>query len=105
VVVTLNLVPQVGETDGYSPVDLLRVLLEHAAPFGGLRIDAVIADVAAVSDRKELSAYARALGARLVVSSLAAGDSAERHDPKRLSEAYRRALAATDDTEGVDAWQ
>jgi uncharacterized cofD-like protein len=107
VLVTLNLVPQVGETDDYSPVDLLRVLLEHAEPFGGLRVDAVIADRDAVPDPKELSAFARALGGRLVVSNLAADDSVERHDPKRLSEAYRRALAASDDddSEGVDAWR
>ena len=40
--------------------------------------------------------YAREIGARLVVSRLAADDSAERHDPARLSEAIReRARRAT----------
>src|SRR5206468_8655215 len=42
VVVTLNLVPQVGETDDYAPADLVRVLLAHAEPMGGLPVHAVI---------------------------------------------------------------
>lgn len=93
IVVTLNLVPQVGETDGYSPQELLRVLLAHAETFGGLHVDTIVADVDATPDVKELSAYARAIGASLVVSRIAADDSAERHDPKRLSEAYQQAVA------------
>jgi uncharacterized cofD-like protein len=105
VVVVLNLVPQAGETDDYSPADLLRILLAHAEPYGGLQIDAVIADEQAVLDRKDLAAYARTIGARLVMSSLAANDSAERHDPVRLSQAIGRAMAEPDDREGVDAWR
>jgi uncharacterized cofD-like protein len=95
VVVTLNLVPQAGETDDFSPVDLLRVLLSHAKPHGGLRIDAVVADVVAVPDEKELASYAREIGASLVLSKLAADESVERHDPERLSVAYRIALGGT----------
>ena len=64
VIVTVNLVPQPGETEETSPVDLLRILREHAEPVGGLRIDSVVADVAAVLDRKELEDYAGAIGAR-----------------------------------------
>ena len=105
VVVTLNLVPQAGETDGYSPQDLLRVLLAHAETFGGLHVDTVIADVEATPDVKELTAYARAIGASLVVSRLAAEDSAERHDPKRLSEAFAQALAERAVTEGEHRWR
>jgi uncharacterized cofD-like protein len=105
VVVVLNLVPQAGETDDYSPVDLLRVLLAHAEPFGGLQIDAVLADVDAVFDRKELDDFARAITARLVVSRLAADESAEQHDPQRLSEAISQALAEPGDREGVHAWR
>jgi uncharacterized cofD-like protein len=105
VVVVLNLVPQAGETDDYSPADLLRILLAHAEPYGGLQIDAVIADEQAVLDRKDLAAYARTIGARLVMSSLAANDSAERHDPVRLSQAIGRVMAEPDDREGVDAWR
>jgi uncharacterized cofD-like protein len=92
VVVVLNLVPQVGETDDYAPHELVRLLLTHAEPRGGLAIDAVVADDDHVSDTKELAAYTRAIGARLVLSRLAADDSDERHDPKRLSAALLQAI-------------
>ena len=105
VVVVLNLVPQLGETDDYSPEELLRVLLEHAEPVGGLRVDTVVADEDAVPDRKELEAFARGMGARLVLSRLAAHDSGERHDPVRLSAAIRDALVAAGQIGGVGAWR
>ena len=35
-VVVLNLAPQYGETDEYGPTELLRLLQQHAEPFGGL---------------------------------------------------------------------
>jgi uncharacterized cofD-like protein len=105
VVVSLNLVPQVGETEEYSPGDLLRVLLAHARPVGGLRVDAVLADPDAVPDMTRLSGLTREIGARLVVSRLAADDSAERHDPKRLREAYRQALALVRPGEGMNGWR
>jgi uncharacterized cofD-like protein len=108
VLITLNLVPQVGETDEYSPVDLLRVLDEHAARHGGLRVDAVIADEHAVTDPKDLVAYTRAIGAHLVLSRLAADDAEDRHDPQRLGCAFRQALqdsAAAGGGEGVDGWR
>ena len=103
--VTLNLVPQAGETDDYAPRDLVQLLLDHAAPFGRLRIDTVVADTDAVPDVKELSTFLHAIGARLVLSRLAADDSAERHDPTRLSEALRQAFNAPAAGEGVDAWR
>ncbi len=105
VVVTLNLVPQAGETDDFAPHDLLRVLLDHAEPHGGLRVDAVVADASSVPDHVELAAFTRAMGARLVLSRLAADDSAERHDPTRLSAAYRQALAAAAVREEKGAWR
>ncbi|MDQ2749886.1 MAG: uridine diphosphate-N-acetylglucosamine-binding protein YvcK [Actinomycetota bacterium] len=105
IVVTLNLVPQAGETDGYSPLDLLQVLLAHAEAFGGLHVDTVLADVDAVPDIKELGAYARTIGASLVVCKLAADDSAERHDPIRLSAAFAQAFAERAVTEGEHAWR
>lgn len=92
-VVTLNLVPQAGETEEYSPVDHLRLLLDHADPPGGLRINTVIADADAVLDHKDLDDFTHAIGARLLLSKLAADDSAERHDRERLSAAYRAAFA------------
>jgi uncharacterized cofD-like protein len=93
-VVTLNLVPQAGETEGFRPSDHLRTLLAHAEPFGGLRIDAVVADADAVPDEDELFGYTRGIGASLVLSKVAADDSVDRHDPRRLGEAYLEAFAA-----------
>jgi uncharacterized cofD-like protein len=92
VIVTLNLVPQPGETEGYEPTDLLRVLCEHADPVGGLRIDTVIADMDAVVDEKDLADFTRSIGASLILSKLAGDDSPDLHDPHRLAEAYRSAL-------------
>jgi len=92
VVVTVNLVPQAGETDDFSPEELLRVLGEHADRHGGLFIDAIVADADSVLDHQSLRAYASDIGARLVLSRISADDSAERHDPGRLAAAYRTAL-------------
>jgi uncharacterized cofD-like protein len=91
--VVLNLVPQAGETDDYQSHDLLALLQKHAEPFGGLPIDSVLADADHTLDLEELDRYVRGLGARLVVSKLAADDSVERHDPERLSRAIRDAFA------------
>jgi uncharacterized cofD-like protein len=104
VVVVLNLVPQVGETDDYEPHQLLELLQRHAEPHGGLRIDAVLADADSVLDREELDRYVRGIGARLVVSRLAADDSVERHDPLRLSDAIREVLCG-DPAGGANAWR
>jgi uncharacterized cofD-like protein len=92
VVVTLNLVPQPGETEDYTPVDLLRLLAVHARPVGGLRIDAVVADEEEVGDIKQIETYTREIGARLLLSKLVADESSERHDPVRLADSYRIAL-------------
>jgi uncharacterized cofD-like protein len=93
VIVTLNLVPQPGETDDYSAAQLLRVLLEHARPNGGLPLTAVLADSEAVLDVAELEAVVRASGARLLLRRLARDDNSALHDATRLAEAYRDALA------------
>ena len=92
IVVVLNLVPQAGETDDYEPHELLDVLRKHAEPFGGLPIHTVLADAEAVLNPDELQRYADGIGARLVMCGLAADDSAERHDPFRLSRAIRGVL-------------
>lgn len=102
VVVVLNLVPQAGETDDYEPHQLLDLLQEHAAPYGGLKIDAVVADTDWVLDREELGRHVSGIGARLVVSRLAAEDSAERHDAARLSDAIRNAMDVPDAMKGTD---
>ncbi|MEP7089851.1 MAG: uridine diphosphate-N-acetylglucosamine-binding protein YvcK [Nocardioidaceae bacterium] len=88
--VVLNLAPQAGETDGFSPERHLEVLAAHAPD---LRLDVVLADRDAVPDRDRLAGAARALGARLVVADLAVGDGSPRHDPVKLADAYAVFLA------------
>ncbi|MDT4916840.1 MAG: hypothetical protein QOH89_1540 [Pseudonocardiales bacterium] len=102
VLVVLNLVPQVGETDDYAPHQLLDLLREHAAPYGGLHIDVVIADTGSVLDPEPLRRHVSEIGARLVVSRLAAEDSVERHDAARLSAAIRDAMDVSDRSGGSD---
>jgi uncharacterized cofD-like protein len=91
--VVLNLAPQPGETDGFSPEAHLEVLGEHAPE---LRIDVVLADTAHVEDASVLEETAAALGGRLVVADVAVAGGAPRHDPLRLASAYRRILGEDD---------
>ncbi|MEO6500877.1 MAG: uridine diphosphate-N-acetylglucosamine-binding protein YvcK [Jatrophihabitantaceae bacterium] len=87
-ITVLNLEPQVGETDGFSPEEHLRVLHEHCAQ---LRVDVVVADRDAVLDERGLQAYAEGIGARLVLAPIAASDARARHDPCKLSLALAEA--------------
>ncbi|MFI6485434.1 uridine diphosphate-N-acetylglucosamine-binding protein YvcK [Nonomuraea sp. NPDC050663] len=80
--VTLNLAPQPGETDDFSPQQHLDVLRQHAPD---LPIDVVLADAQIVDDRGALDKAAAAMGARLVMSDVAAQDGSPRHDPRRLA--------------------
>jgi uncharacterized cofD-like protein len=89
-VVTLNLEPQAGETDGFAPETHLEVLAEHAPD---LRLDVVLADRSSVVDESQLREVARSLGAELVVADVAAGDGSPRHDPVKLAAAYAGFLA------------
>jgi uncharacterized cofD-like protein len=89
IAVVLNLVPQSGETENFSPEDLLRVLLDHAP---GLRIDTVIADPAAVPDIERLRRYVTSVSADLVVSDLTEDGHADRHEPERLARAFEQAF-------------
>jgi uncharacterized cofD-like protein len=85
-VVALNLVPQPGETGGFSPHRHLEVLAAHAPD---LRVDVVLADSHAVGATVcELDKAAGLLGGRLVVADLAMGDGTPRHDPRRLAGAF-----------------
>jgi uncharacterized cofD-like protein len=84
-VVTLNLEPQAGETDGFSPEHHLEVLSGHALD---LRLDVVLVDESAVVDLGQLRATAGGLGAELVVADLAMDDGTPRHDPGKLAAAY-----------------
>ena len=84
--VVLNLAPQAGETDGFSPEQHLEVLAEHAPD---LRLDVVLADRGrGRRPRAGSSASPTALGAELVVADLAVGDGTPRHDPVKLADAY-----------------
>jgi uncharacterized cofD-like protein len=84
--VALNLAPQPGETEGFSPHAHLEVLADHAPD---LAIDVVLADrAAAQGSTAELEKAARRLGARLVLADLAVGDGSPRHDPRRLAGAF-----------------
>jgi uncharacterized cofD-like protein len=88
--VVLNLEPQAGETDGFSPETHLEVLAAHAPE---LRIDAVLADPGTVADRGELERVSESLGARLVLAPVAVDDGSPRHDPGRLAAAYSDVFA------------
>ena len=88
-VVALNLAAQPGETAGFSPQQHLEVLSAHAPR---LRVDAVVADTDAVTDAHGLMSGVSALGARLVLAPVAAGDGTARHDPGRLAAAYGTVL-------------
>jgi uncharacterized cofD-like protein len=89
-VVTVNLEPQAGETDGFSQEQHLEVLAEHAPD---LSLDVVLADHRSVVDQARLRDVAGALGADLVVADLALGDGTPRHDPAKLAVAYASFLA------------
>lgn len=73
------------ETKGASPARHLELLAEHAPR---LRFDVVLADSRYVGDDPHLEAYARSLGARLMVADIASRDGSPRHDPLRLASAY-----------------
>jgi uncharacterized cofD-like protein len=90
--VVLNLVPQPGETGGFSPHRHLEVLAGHAP---GLSVDVVLADTKAVGAGflDDLEQAAGILGARLVLADVAAADGTPRHDPERLAHAYAQIFA------------
>ncbi|MFE6739969.1 gluconeogenesis factor YvcK family protein [Streptomyces tubercidicus] len=96
-VLSLNLAPQPGETDGFSPQRHLEVLARHAPK---LAFDVVLADKDAVPDIEGLTAAAKQLvGSEVELAAVAAqGDDArpraggapDRHDPELLAAAYDR---------------
>lgn len=88
-VVVLNLVPQPGETAGFSTEQHLDVLCQHAPR---LRVDAVIADVDSVPTPDRLIRAAGAVGARAYLSKVAVPGAPERHDTTALAECLRQAI-------------
>ncbi|GAA3396890.1 uridine diphosphate-N-acetylglucosamine-binding protein YvcK [Streptomyces roseoviridis] len=89
-VLSLNLAPQPGETEGFSPQRHLEVLARHAPK---LALDVVLADEAAVPDasaREPLAEAAKRLGAAVELAPVARPDGAPKHDPELLAAAYDR---------------
>jgi uncharacterized cofD-like protein len=85
--VALNLVPQPGETAGFSPHRHLEVLADHAP---SLSFDIVLADSGAVAGaEQELAKGAGLLHASLLIEDVAAAGGTK-HDPVRLAVAYRK---------------
>ena len=91
---TLNLAPQPGETEGFTPQRHLEVLSSHAPQ---LMVDAVLVDEGAVTggafgdaDLPGLEKAAGRIGAELVLDRVAAADGTPRHDPELLAAAYDR---------------
>src|SRR5262252_6687795 len=81
--VALNLVPQPGETEGFSPHTHLEVLADHAPE---LTVDIVLADRdAAGGAAAQLEKAAELLGGRLVLADLAMRDGSPRHAPRQLA--------------------
>ena len=91
-VVILNLIPQPGETAGFSPERHLDVLFEHAPE---LRVDAVIADRDSTPTPARLRRAAADLGGRAHLAAVADPDVAGRHDPDALASCMREALGLT----------
>ncbi|MEU4095656.1 uridine diphosphate-N-acetylglucosamine-binding protein YvcK [Streptomyces sp. NPDC026673] len=85
-VLALNLAPQPGETEGFSPQRHLEVLARHAPK---LTIDVVLADEAAVLDRDSLIQAAERLSGTVELARIAAPDG-PRHDPELLAAAFDR---------------
>lgn len=88
-VIVLNLVPQPGETAGFSPEQHLDVLSQHAPH---LRVDAVLADADAVPTPDRLRAAATDLGAQTLLSKVATPMRPGRHDPEALAASLMAAL-------------
>lgn len=84
-VVTLNVAPQPGETDGFLSSTYLEVLAAHAPE---LQVDIVIVDAGGVGDPGLLEETVTGLGGSLVIADIAARDGSPRHDVKRLATTY-----------------
>lgn len=97
-VITLNLAPQEGETDGFSPESHLEALASHAPE---MVTDVVIADVDTVLDSRGLMSLVESAGGRLVLAPVAMGDGTPRHHPGRLATVYAQIMGM----EGGAAWR
>ena len=98
-VVTLNLAPQAGETEGFSPEAHLESLVAHAPE---LALDVVLADQDRVLDSHGLMSLVDGAGGRLVLARLAHDDGTPRHDVGRLAAAYAELITTAN---GSAAWR
>lgn len=87
-VLVLNLKPQQGETDNYSPERYLEVLAERNPDFA---LDIVIADPQHVADQAKLIKVATDLGAHVELAEVGRIQApAEQHDPDRLAYTFEK---------------
>jgi uncharacterized cofD-like protein len=101
-VLVLNLVPQTGETSGYTPAAHLAAV---AAQVPDMAFDVVLVDSATL-DRGGLMEAAADLGAEVRFAPVRADGDAVWHDPARLAAAYADLMGLTGQTEGSDrAWR
>ena len=90
-ILTLNLRPQVGETDGYSATRYLEVL---ATSYPNFRVDVVLADPDHVVDAAELERVAKVAGARIEWAKIANQHGAiDQHAPVELASAFASIFA------------
>jgi uncharacterized cofD-like protein len=85
-ILTLNLRPQTGETEGYSATRYLEVLADSYPDF---RLDVVLADPDHVVNPAELERVAKAAGARIEWAHVANQQGArDQHAPVELASAF-----------------
>ncbi len=89
-ILNLNLEVHTGETKGYRAQDHIESIVKHAPE---LRFDVVLADPSCVEDAEGLRRAVDLVGARLVVTPLAAQGRPDQHDSLRLAAAYRDLIA------------
>jgi uncharacterized cofD-like protein len=85
----INLVPQIGETDGFTPADHVEVLAAHAPE---LRLDAVLVDPSSLREpheERKLKEVAASVGAEVYAAPMAAAGPQPYHDPVRLAAAIK----------------
>ena len=92
IIVNMNLVAQQGETTGFTAVDHLQVLLDHAP---GLRVDTVLADTGSVGEAGALREVATSNGAALLLADVANEEDPSQHDPDKLARAYAALIRET----------
>jgi len=107
VVVVLNLEPQAGETEGFSPQEHLSVLRAHAPR---LPVNTVLADASRVVDRRGLLSAVQALRTaggsepRLVLRPVAMSQDGDQHDARLLAVALDHVITCIRSTKEQPAW-